>query len=103
MIRLLMANWSIKRPFGILHDILVKVDKFILPIDFVILNCEVDVDVPNIIGRPFLATERTLVDVERRDLRFRVNKDEVVFKICGTLKLAKDLQVVSVIDRSWVT
>lgn len=100
MIWLLMANRSIKRLVGILYDVLMKVDKFILPANFVILYYEVDVDVPIILGRLFLATRRVVVDVERRDLRFRANEDELVFNFCGTLKLAKDLQMVSVIDRS---
>src|SRR5687767_2944271 len=54
--RLLIADRTIKRPIGILYDVLVKVDRFIFPADFVILNYEVDVEVPIIHGRPFLAT-----------------------------------------------
>lgn len=80
-----------------------KVDKFILPDDFLILDFEVNADVPVILGSPFLAIETALVDVERGHLRFRVNEEEVVFNICKMMKQAKDLWVVSVIDRSWVT
>ncbi|XP_049406274.1 uncharacterized protein LOC125869920 [Solanum stenotomum] len=40
--RLMMANRSVKRPMVILCDVLVKVDTFIFPRDFVILDCEVD-------------------------------------------------------------
>lgn len=61
IIRLLMADHSIKRPVGILHDVLVKVKH----------NCEVDMDVLIILSRPFLAIGRELVDVERGDLKFR--------------------------------
>ncbi|XP_070019495.1 uncharacterized protein [Nicotiana sylvestris] len=35
-IRLQMADRSMKRPLGIIDDVLVRVDKFILPADFVI-------------------------------------------------------------------
>ncbi|XP_070018172.1 uncharacterized protein [Nicotiana sylvestris] len=66
--RLQMADRSIKRPLGIIDDVLVRVDKFILPADFVILDCEVDCEVPIILGRPFLATEKALVDVEAGSL-----------------------------------
>ncbi|XP_070020644.1 uncharacterized protein [Nicotiana sylvestris] len=62
--RLQIANRSMKRPLGIIDDVLVRVDKFILPTDFVILDCEVDYKVPIILGRPFLATGKALVDVE---------------------------------------
>ncbi|KAK4715893.1 hypothetical protein R3W88_014231 [Solanum pinnatisectum] len=53
--RLMMADRSVKRPVGILFDVLVKVDTFIFPADFVILDCEVEFEVPIILGRPFLA------------------------------------------------
>ena len=49
--RLQMANRTMKRPFGIVDDVLVRVDKFILPADFVILDCKVDYEVPIILGR----------------------------------------------------
>lgn len=59
-----MADRSFKRLFEILYDVLVKVDTFIFPTDFIILDCEVDFEVPKIRRRPFLATGRALVDVE---------------------------------------
>ncbi|XP_015068740.1 uncharacterized protein LOC107013313 [Solanum pennellii] len=72
-IRLMMVDMSVKRPVGILCNIFVKVDKFIFPEDIVILDCEVDFEVPIILGRPFLAIGRALVDVERGELNFRLN------------------------------
>ncbi|WMV59357.1 hypothetical protein MTR67_052742, partial [Solanum verrucosum] len=62
--RLLMVDRSIKSPIGVLYDILVKVDKFIFPADLVILDYKIDIELSIILGRPFLATERTLVNVE---------------------------------------
>ena len=60
-----MADQTVKRPAGILHKVLMKVESFIFPADFVILYCEVDFKVPIIIERLFLATGRTLVDIEK--------------------------------------
>ncbi|XP_070040435.1 uncharacterized protein [Nicotiana tomentosiformis] len=68
--KLQMADRTMKRPLGIIDDVLVRVDKFILPADFVILDCEVDYEVPIILGRPFLETGKGLVDVESRELTF---------------------------------
>ena len=48
--RLLMVDRTVKRPIGILHDVLVKVESFIFPTDFVILDCEVNFEVPIIPG-----------------------------------------------------
>ncbi|KAK4713709.1 hypothetical protein R3W88_019616 [Solanum pinnatisectum] len=92
--RLLMADRSIKHHVGILYDILVKVDQFIFPTNFVILDCEIDVEIPIILGRPFLATGRALVDVERGELKFRVNKDEVTFNVCKSMKHPSNINVI---------
>ncbi|GMJ16158.1 hypothetical protein HRI_005285000 [Hibiscus trionum] len=44
------------QPEGKIEDILVRVDKFIFPGNFLVLDCEADENAPIIIGRPFLAT-----------------------------------------------
>ena len=64
--RLLMADQTVRRPIGILHDVLVKVDLFIFLTDFVILDCEVAFEVPIILGRPFLSMDKDLGDMENR-------------------------------------
>ena len=51
-----LADRSIAQPEGKIEDVLVKVDKFIFPVDFIILDFEADMEVPIILGRPFLAT-----------------------------------------------
>ncbi|XP_070015203.1 uncharacterized protein [Nicotiana sylvestris] len=76
--RLQMVDRSMKRPLGIIDDVLVRVDKYILPAYFVILDCEVDYEVPIILGRPLLATGKALVDVEAVELTFRVGDEKVV-------------------------
>ncbi|XP_022895350.1 uncharacterized protein LOC111409540 [Olea europaea var. sylvestris] len=63
-VSLQLADRSIKHPRGICEDILVKVDKFIFPADFIILDMEEDRDVPLILGRPFLATGRIMIDID---------------------------------------
>ena len=68
--RLMMVNQTVKRSIGILHDLLVKVDKFIFPADFVILICEVDFKVPLILESPSIATGRALVDMKKEQKKF---------------------------------
>ncbi|GJY97052.1 DNA-directed DNA polymerase [Tanacetum coccineum] len=57
-----LADRSIQYPRGIIENVLIKVDKFVLPIDFVILDMPEDSSVPIILGRPFLATARAMID-----------------------------------------
>nr|XP_009801422.1 PREDICTED: uncharacterized protein LOC104247164 [Nicotiana sylvestris] len=48
-----LADRTVKRPFGILDDVLVQVGKFVFPADFVILDFRVEEEIPIILGRPF--------------------------------------------------
>ena len=52
---------------GILEDLLIKVGKFVFPMDFVVINIEEDKQVPLLLGRPFLATRATLIDVKKEN------------------------------------
>ena len=59
-----LVDRSITYPRGIVEDVLVKVDKFIFPIDFIVLDMEEDHEVPLILRRPFLATGKAMIDVQ---------------------------------------
>ena len=62
-ITLQMVDRSMAQLEGVLEDVLVKVGKFIFPVDFVIMKMEEDTQVPLLPGRPFLATGAALIDV----------------------------------------
>ncbi|KAK4733866.1 hypothetical protein R3W88_008127 [Solanum pinnatisectum] len=80
--RLLMKGRTIKRLVRVVYYILVKIDKFLFPTNFVVLDCKICVEIPIILGRPFLASGKALVDIEKGELKFRVNEEEVNFNIC---------------------
>ena len=65
-ITLSLADRSVKIPKGIVEDVLVKVDKFYYPVDFVVLDTEPIAIGPNhvpiILGRPFLATSNAIIN-----------------------------------------
>ncbi|XP_075112494.1 uncharacterized protein LOC107767746 [Nicotiana tabacum] len=96
--RLQMENGTMKRPLGIINDVLVRVDKFILPADFVILDCEADSEVAIIWGRPFLAMGKALVDVEAGEFTFRVGDEKVIFHVCKSMKQPNNSEVCSFVD-----
>ncbi|XP_039119937.1 uncharacterized protein LOC120256292 [Dioscorea cayenensis subsp. rotundata] len=60
-----LADRSVRPPKGIIEDVLVKVDKYIFPPDFVVLDVDEDVEVLLILGRPFLRTSKALIDMDR--------------------------------------
>ena len=80
-VTLQLADRSLKHLRGIIEDVLVKVDKFIFPADFIVLDMEEDKEIPIILGRPFLATGRELIDVQRGELKLRVQEEEVKFNV----------------------
>ncbi|XP_075095379.1 uncharacterized protein LOC142173663 [Nicotiana tabacum] len=81
-----LADQTVKRPSGILDDVLVQVGKFVFLADFVILECHVDVEILIILGRPFLATGRALIDCETRELKMRLNNKEIMFNVQKSMR-----------------
>ena len=65
-ITLSLTNRSVKIPKGIVEDVLVKVNNFYYPVDFVVLDTEPMAEsthqVPIILGRPFFATSNAIIN-----------------------------------------
>ena len=65
-ITLSLADRLVKIPKGIVEDVLVKVDKFYYPVDFVVLDMEPVAggtnQLPIILGRPFFATSNAIIN-----------------------------------------
>ena len=53
---------------------------------------------PIILGRPFLATGRALVDMEKGQMKFRLNNEEATFNICRSMRQIGEIQLVSPIS-----
>ncbi|XP_052290839.1 uncharacterized protein LOC127900273 [Citrus sinensis] len=64
-VTLQLADRSHAYPKGKIEDVLVKVDKFIFPVDFIVLDFEADKELPIILERPFLTTGKILIDVQK--------------------------------------
>ncbi|XP_070057809.1 uncharacterized protein [Nicotiana tomentosiformis] len=92
------ALYDLGRHLRVVEDVLVCVDKFILPADFFILDCEVDYEALIILGRPFLATGKGLCDVETGELTFRVGDEIVVFHECKSVRQPNSNEVYSLVD-----
>ncbi|GKE40760.1 DNA-directed DNA polymerase [Tanacetum coccineum] len=81
-----LTDRSIQYPRGIIENVLIKVDKFVLSIDFVILYMPDDSRVPIILGRSFLATARAMIEVFNKKITLRVEDDEVIFNVDQSIK-----------------
>ncbi|XP_057747121.1 uncharacterized protein LOC130966348 [Arachis stenosperma] len=80
-IALQMADKSLKPAYRLVENILVKVVKFFLPIDFVILDMGEDESASIILGRPFLSTGRALIVMEEGELVLKVHNEQLVIHV----------------------
>ena len=85
-----MVDQSMTYAQGIIEDVLVKADKFIFPVNFVVLEMEEDMEVPIILGRMFLATDQALIDVKNEELTLRGGDEEVKFNLTKDARFADD-------------
>ncbi|XP_024046553.1 uncharacterized protein LOC112100913 [Citrus clementina] len=100
-VTLQLADRSHAYPEGKIEDVLVKVDKFIFPVYFIVLDFEADKEVPIVLGRPFLATGKTLIDVQKGGLTMRVNDQQVTFNVLEAMRNpdeVEDCNFLSVVD-----
>ncbi|KAL8548467.1 hypothetical protein ACS0TY_007678 [Phlomoides rotata] len=81
-----LVDRTVTYPKGIVEDVLVKVDKFIFPVDFIVLDMVEDRAIPLILGRPFLATGGAMIDVRNGELTLDVNGEKVSFNIFKAMK-----------------
>ncbi|XP_050916592.1 uncharacterized protein LOC127131717 [Lathyrus oleraceus] len=65
-----LADRSIKFLVGMLENVPVRIGKFYIPTDFMIMDIKEDSHIPIILGRPFLATVGAIIDVKKGRLTF---------------------------------
>eukprot|EP00257_Ricinus_communis_P022004 XP_015581612.1 uncharacterized protein LOC107262148 [Ricinus communis] len=86
------ADRTMKYPRGIVEDLLVQVGKLIIPVDFVVLDMENtpkrDNEQTILIGRPFMAITRAVIDVHDGKLTITVLGETVELKVFNSLTLS---------------
>ena len=88
-LELQLADGSIKKPLGILEDVMVRVEQCVFPVDFIIAEMSVPDHLsraPIILGRPFLATTRAMTDWEKGLVVLRVREESVELNISKLMK-----------------
>ena len=85
-----MVDRSLTYPKGIIKDVLVKVNKFIFPVDFFVLDMEEDKAAPIILGGPFFATGQALINVKNGELTLRVGDYQVKFNLYKVMNFLRD-------------
>ena len=81
-----MVDRTLAQPEGILEDVLIKLRKFIFPVDFVVIDIEEDKQVSLLLGRPFLAIGAAMIDVKKGEPTLRVENEAVHFNLNHSMK-----------------
>ena len=74
-----LADQSVRYPAGVAENITVKIRNFLIPIDFIVLDMEVDTKTPLILGRPFLSTANASIDVRDGEIQLNINGQKETF------------------------
>ncbi|GJS29640.1 DNA-directed DNA polymerase [Tanacetum coccineum] len=81
-----LADRSIKYPIAVCENLLLKINRFIFLVDFVVLEIDEDELVSIILGRPFLAMAKVVIDVHEGKLSLRVGSETITFNIGKCMK-----------------
>ena len=100
-----MADRSVKTPKGVVDDVLVQIDKFYYPVDFLVLETESVVHanskIPIILGRPFLATANAFINYRNGLMKLsfgHMTLEVNIFNIGKQIFEDEDCEVVNWID-----
>ncbi|XP_070667959.1 uncharacterized protein [Malus domestica] len=96
-----LADRSNRYPKGLLEDVLVQVNELIFPADFFVLEMEHDpmpTALPLILGRPFLRTARTKINVYDCTLTMEIDGESVKFRIFNAMRYPSELESCLSID-----
>jgi hypothetical protein len=89
-----LADRSIKKPRGIIEDVIIKVDKFFFPVDFIVLDTEPvphpEKLIPVILGRPFLATANACINCRTGVMEISFGNMKVRLNIFNAFQHAPD-------------
>ncbi|XP_009801359.1 uncharacterized protein [Nicotiana sylvestris] len=83
-------------PEGIVEDVLVRVDKFVFLVDFIVMKMEENKEIHLILGIAFLAMGRAILDIHERKLMLRVGEETITFKMEVEMEVKKEKPTTSV-------
>jgi hypothetical protein len=97
-----LADRSIKKPRGILEDVIIKVDKFYYPVDFIVIDTKPvpypDKQIPVILGRPFLATANACINCRTVVMKISFGNMKIRLNIFTAFQNAPDQKTCFFLD-----
>ena len=89
-----LADQSVRYPAGIVEDIPVRIRNFLVPVDFVVLDMDVNTKTPLILGRPFLSTANANIDVGAGEIHLNINGKDEKFEFKPKVEQGSQVRVI---------
>ncbi|CAN6685863.1 unnamed protein product [Malus baccata var. baccata] len=96
-----LADRSNAYPKGVLEDVLVQVNHLVFPADFYVLEMDESdhgPSLPILLGRPFMKTAQTKIDVAKGEVTMAFGGDMICFKISESIETPNVVRSCCVID-----
>ncbi|KAM1951750.1 hypothetical protein ACFX15_006315 [Malus domestica] len=97
-----LADRSNAYPKGVLEDVLVQVNHLIFPADFYVLEMDESdhtLSLPILLGRPFMKTAQTRIDVAKGEVTMAFGGDMISFKISESIETPNVVRSCCAIDK----
>ncbi|XP_026445701.1 uncharacterized protein LOC113346379 [Papaver somniferum] len=80
-------------PRGIIEDVLVQVNQLVFPTDLCVLETDSgsDASIPLLLGRPFMKTAKTVIDVDKGTLTIEFDDEKIRLNIFGEMRYPSDV------------
>ena len=105
LIKLCLADWSVRKPHGIVEYVIVRIEGCYFPVDFLVVDMKITKELsqaPIILGRPFLATAKAVTDWGKGEVILKVGEHTVKVNINKLMKYPlqafEDLGVIDLFD-----
>ncbi|CAM8913071.1 unnamed protein product [Rhodiola kirilowii] len=72
-----LADGTTRNPKGLIENVPIKIDKFHIPCDFVVMDTGRNLNTSLIFGRPFLATAGFKVDLGKGKLTCKIGREKI--------------------------
>ena len=105
LVLLCLADRSLRKPHGLVEDVIVRIEDCYFPVDFIVVDMKMTKELsqaPIIVGRPFLATAKTVTDWGKGEVILKVGEHTMRVDINKLMKYpsraSKDLGAIDFAD-----
>ncbi|XP_014506328.1 uncharacterized protein LOC106766083 [Vigna radiata var. radiata] len=80
-ITLFKADGSTKKPYDVVENVMVQTDNLRFLVDFMVMEMGEDLEIPIILGRPFMKTAKVIINVDDGTITLKNQEEEVIFSV----------------------